>query len=254
MSGIEDAEIERLEREHAENRRLVSEEAASPFGRHRWVRLKDLQNTALNGKFAEVIRRPQDGSGGEDERFAVRVEGTEKPVRIKGMNLEAIPDAETIKVCHISARGEEPFDGGHVQTVRWPRAILESPAYHSDASPISRRLGFPLRITRVLPRSKLTGRADFDNQLVTYMMLELRSGFAPMSWQSYVGPAVVWRESGAPFSSDDMILLDQFISDLLERYSEQEVSPRRDITPSAWAKFRDRSGMMDDSDAWNINL
>ena len=84
-------------------------------------------------------------------------------------------------------------------------------------------------------------------------MIDLRNGFAPPEWLSYVGPVVVWRADGAgDVSADDMCLLNDYIDGLLDRYSDGEVSPERDITPQAWAKAKIE--MLENSSYRDINI
>lgn len=227
--------IDRFCKANIEAKREAEETAKDPFGRHRWVKLRDLKsNTELNDKYAEIIRKLDDNAKNVDGRFAVRVDGYKKDktiISVKRTNLEAIPDDETVKVCRLASLGEE---GCHL-TVRWPLAILQSSRYPSTLSPISARLGFPLRITKVKPYSKLKKQSDFDNHWVTYMMVELHNGFAPPNWQSYVGPVVVWRDGTcASVSTDDMCLLNDYLSNLMDQYSYGDVCPDRDITPERW--------------------
>ena len=81
-------------------------------------------------------------------------------------------------------------------------------------------------MTRVRPRSELVESADFDNQWATWMMIEPVSGFAHQRWQAgHVGPVVVWRPDGGAVSSHDMALLNDFLSSLLDRYSDGDVVP-----------------------------
>mmetsp|Transcript_35999 Transcript_35999/g.36450 ORF Transcript_35999/g.36450 Transcript_35999/m.36450 type:complete len:160 (-) Transcript_35999:37-516(-) len=124
-------------------------------------------------------------------------------------------------------------------------------------SPVSSLLGFSLYVTKVTPRSKLTSPSDFDNQWVTYMMIDPQSGLAPPRWQTRVGPVIVWRDpsdngnigrsnsnsnssSAVDISSDDMCLFNDFLDGLLDQYSEGVVSPSRDLTPMAWKRIRAR--------------
>ena len=93
-------------------------------------------------------------------------------------------------------------------------------------APVPALLGIPLHVTRVRPRPpELVDRADFDNQWATWMMIEPVSGFAPPRWQAHVGPVVVWRPDGVAVSSHDMCLLNDFLSALLDRYSDGDVVP-----------------------------
>lgn len=204
-------------------------EACNPLGRHRWVRLQSLQATDLNGRFAEIVVPPN-----ENDRFGVRVQGEIAKKLIRRCNLQPIPDEETVQVCRLASKGEECFVGGYIQDTRWPLAVLQAMPY--QVSRLTSLLAFPLCVTRVEPRTQLHDRADLDNQWATYMMIEPVSGFAPPDWQSHVGPVVVWRPDGA-VSSDDMALLNDFLSGLLEGpYGEGTVDPDKDLTPDAWAK------------------
>ena len=89
----------------------------------------------------------------------------------------------------------------------------------------------------------LRDRPDYDNQWVTWMMIELGSGFAPMEWQGNIGPVVAWRDDGGDVSADDMCLLNDYLDGLLDQYSEGpgSVVPDRDITPAVWADFKRRA-------------
>jgi len=218
--------------EAAARRRSVLEEARDPLGRHRWVRLVGLRTSELNGKLAEILVPPN-----EDDRLGVRVEGGSRRVLIKRANLQPIPDDETVRVCRLAAGGEHRFVGGYIQDTRWPLAKLETMPY--DVSPVSTKLGFPLRVTRVEPRSELRERVAYDNQWATFLMIQTQSGIAADTWQSHVGPVVVWRPDG-PVSSDDMCLFNDFLSGLLDQYSEGAVRVDRDLTPQAWASKKAR--------------
>ena len=146
--------------------READAEGASPFGRHRWVRLMGLSTTELNGRLAEVIATPN-----KEGRTGVLLSGTPKGKKlIKQANLEAIPDANTSQVCRLKSQGESSFPGGLIQNTRWPTEVLEAMTY--EVSPVSMLLGFPLRISRCRPRNALKDRAHFDNQWVTYMMID----------------------------------------------------------------------------------
>ena len=71
------------------------------------------------------------------------------------------------------------------------------------------------------------------------MMIDADSGFAPPNWQSNIGPVVLWRENGSPVSQDDMCLLNDFLNLLLDMYPEGSAEPDEDITPFAWAEFKE---------------
>lgn len=235
FGGLDDFDLEAYRQRNIDMHRAVRQEEASPVGRGRWVRLTGLQAAALNGKIAEIV-----SEANAEGRLGLRVEGEgDKLKLIKAVHFEPIPDAETVKVCRLSASGEPNFPGSFIQTLRWPVALLESASYPWCECPISSRLGFPLRVTKVKARSKLKGRAAFDNQWLTSMMIDCATGVAPKEWQSHVGPVVVWRPDGAAaVSADDVTLLNEFLSHLLDEFADGNVSPDRDITPESWAKHR----------------
>jgi hypothetical protein len=217
----------------------TSEREGDLFGRHRWVKLTGLTNkNELNGEYAEIIRKLD-----TSDQFAVRVDGRNDFLSIKKKNLGTLPDEETAKVCRMASAGEENFTGGFRQTVRWPLSILRSYP-NTVISPISVQLGFPLWITKVKPRTTLKATSDYDNYWVTWMMIGLQSGLAPVEWRSHGGPVVVWRDQDSSgnnaaattlaVSMDDMCLLNVFLESLLDQYSDGDVSPDVDITPAAW--------------------
>lgn len=220
------AQTERRER----NRAQAEEEAQDPLGRHKWVVLDGLKAAELNDKMAEIVV-----PANENDRFGVRVRGEEAVKLIKRCNLVTFSEQDTIKVCRLSAKGEKTFIGGYIQDTRWPRTVLESMPF--EVSRVSELLGFPLRITRVQARSKLSDGSHYDNQWATWMAIDPESGFAPHQWQSGVGPCVIWRPDG-DVSSCDMCLFNDFLSDLLDKY-ERGVEPSRDITPGVWARKKE---------------
>lgn len=237
VAGLADLDVEAAlaaqQESFARAEEAAEAEAADPLGRHRWVLLEGLQTTALNGKYAEIVV-----PANENDRLGVRVQGAASVKLIKRNNLVPIADEETVRVCRLASKGETQFIGGYIQDVRWPLAMLDAMPFTTSA--VSACLGFPLRLTRVQPRSALTDRAHFDNQWATYMAIDPESGFAPPSWQSHVGPCVVWRPDGDT-SSDDMCLLNDFISDLLNGpYDSGELVPGRDLTPQAWERAKTR--------------
>ena len=233
FSSVED--IKKWQQQQQERAKQIqkqmAKEMADPLGRGHWVKLAGLKTTSLNGKLGEIVLEAN-----SEDRFAVRVLKANstrktKKILIKRINLQALPASETIKVCRLNAQGES---GGCAKTLIWPRAVLESARYPSCVSPVSRLLGFPLYISRVKPHSKLTSRAAMDNQWATYMMINPSSGFAPMQWQSHVGPVIVWRRDGA-VSADDMTLLNDFLCNLMDQYADGAVTPA-DLTPARWAR------------------
>lgn len=184
-----------------------------------------------NQVYAEIIAPPTK----EDDQIGLRIHGKAIKVFLNRDELVFVPDSETFKVCRMASKGEEHIDGGYYLDKRWPIAVLDEVPY--KVAPLSTLLGIPLHVARVKPRSELLERVDFDNFWATWMMIDPVSGFAPFEWQAYVGPVVVWRPDGS-VSSHDMCLFNDFLSIMLDRYSEGDVIPRRDLTPAAWAEWK----------------
>ena len=211
------------------SREVLAAETADPLGMHRWVRLTGLSTTGLNGKLAEVVK-PLNAEG----RVDVRVVG-EGRKNIKPENLTPVSDLETSKVCRLAAHGEDHTRckrSIRILSTRWPNEVLAASRFVE--SPISSLLGFPLRITRVQPRSKLTKPEHFDNQWATWMMVNVVSGIAPPKWDSMIGSVVVWRPDGGAVSADDMCLFNDYLCGILDRYASGTVDPGQDFTPAKW--------------------
>ena len=110
------------------------------------------------------------------------------------------------------------------------------------------------------------------NLLRSWFMIEPSSGFAPMEWQSFVGPVLIWRPGGAPstpstpdrpdrpiarspsgawpasilgrffagekLSTNDVVLLNSYVSHLLDCFgdgSDDESEMRDRMTPEGYA-------------------
>ena len=124
----------------------------------------------------------------------------------------------------------------HPPSGEWKQ--LELPASHplfrlsSGNSPVFERYGVPLVVARV-PCDRSKDRAQYDNQVATYLRINTQNGIAPMTWQSYVGPVVIFRAGGKPFSDLDLEVVWEVITNLIERYGDGPgaVRPDRDLTP-----------------------
>jgi hypothetical protein len=66
--------------------------------------------------------------------------------------------------------------------------------------------------------------------------VKVNDGFAPMAWQAWVGPTVLYRADGDITKGDVHVLCD-FVTRLMDKYSAGVVLvtllPARDITPRA---------------------
>lgn len=69
--------------------------------------------------------------------------------------------------------------------------------YHTgEASPLLNRIGIPQYVVRV------PGSVRNDNQLATYLMIELSNGLAPPQWDDRVGEVVLVRRDNIDLTKD----------------------------------------------------
>ena len=148
-------------------------------------------------------------------------------------------EEELVKIVRCGAEGEGSRAYAGVQTWLWPRSVLEG--LSREMSPVSCRIGIPLCVAKVKPCCVLEDRALWDNQRITYLMIDTVTGLAPGRRQSHVGPVVVWRASFQPFSCDDFWLVQNFLTHLLDKYADGAVQLSRDVTPKAFQNSKRRS-------------
>lgn len=202
-----------------------------PLAPGRWVTLHCLQSADLNGCMGEIIQIQN-----ADGRIGVRIPQGDK--LLKATNLQPFPEDSIVKVARVGCRGEEvaPNGIGGVRTWHWPRRVLDE--LPSGVSPISQLIGIPCNVSKVKPHKKLDGDSAFDNYYGTNFMVSPSTGLAAIEWQALVGPVILWRPGGEPFSADDACLVQEFISTLLRRLQHSVSSDVQSaITPSAFKEF-----------------
>lgn len=109
-------------------------------------------------------------------------------------------------------------DGSFFQRIDVPSShpILR----HGVKSPVSVMIGIPLLIYRYDSQvgiDAISG-SEYDNQRVTYLMIDDRSGFAPFIWQQDIGTALVIREDRQPFDERHAEVIFQYFKYLLSNY------------------------------------
>eukprot|EP00929_Paragymnodinium_shiwhaense_P088312 TRINITY_DN48600_c0_g1_i1.p1 TRINITY_DN48600_c0_g1~~TRINITY_DN48600_c0_g1_i1.p1 ORF type:complete len:262 (+),score=48.06 TRINITY_DN48600_c0_g1_i1:94-879(+) len=214
---------EAMERMFEAQRRSIQEakeaaelEKKNPHAVGRYVVIDGLQKRPeLNGKLGEVVEKAN-----AEGRAAVRVHGQPgRPMLVKLPNASPIPDEETVRAVRLGCAGE----GAKMKLldVRLPKRLLSDA---DERCPVPTGAGVPLRVMKAAPFKELKDRADYDNQWATFMMIDEQSGFAPPCYQSHVGPVYIYRSNG-PLSVDDVLFLYDWISNLLERWSDGTVKP-----------------------------
>ena len=111
--------------------------------------------------------------------------------------------------CGVLARGDvaavraaaQPRGGmsRQIEDIVLPRGDPLLAPERAATSQLLQRCGIALRVVRLRPPMPL-GCAEADNQLVTYLMAEPRSGLAGPAWQSGVGDVVMYRADGMPLT------------------------------------------------------
>ncbi|KAG6361041.1 hypothetical protein INS49_009260 [Diaporthe citri] len=103
---------------------------------------------------------------------------------------------EKIKAVIVRCIGDTTGPKWSATTIASTHPIFEQ--QHESEAPLPALLGIPL-IFRPLPSSQFDTRAGgLDNQIITYLNIELESGFAPPVWQSGVGTVLVARLDKKP--------------------------------------------------------
>lgn len=96
-------------------------------------------------------------------------------------------------------------------------------------APVFTLCGLPLMVEKVKPYKPLAEGYQRDNQWATWMMIEPHTGFAPAEWVGGVGPVLVYRPRGLDFGPDDALVINDFLSGLLDMYSNGP-----EFNPSTW--------------------
>ena len=215
----------------------------------RWVKVQGLVKAAeLNGCIAEIIDIDDKANSG---RVNIQCYGNDyqelKKAAIKLENCLPFLESECAQSVRIQSKGETEANYLFLYDLLVPKVVIEnlySP--HATNCPVPTLCGFPLNVVKVSPFVKLRDRADYDNQWTTYMMIDRYTGFAPMSWQAFIGPVIVFRpikytttgKEFPPVSCDDMALLNDYLNEILDLFGEKtEVDPSY-FTPSRLQKFK----------------
>jgi len=85
-------------------------------------------------------------------------------------------------------------------------------------SPVLHHIGIPVCVAYA-PRSERKG----DNQVATYLMVEVDNGFASYIWQDgQVGHVIVYRSDERDITPNDLYALWDFFNDLLDDFGNEK--------------------------------
>ncbi len=89
-----------------------------------------------------------------------------------------------------------------------------------ELSPLLAVCGARVRFGSMSGRQGEYGDASLDNQFVTFLMADARTGFAPPHWQCGLGRCWMAREDGGPLTTGDYHLLACFANDAMDAFGD----------------------------------
>ena len=133
------------------------------------------------------------------------------------------------------------------------------PVFSEAVPPIPALVEVPLVIHRVGTQSR--NRDDLDNQIATYLNIDLESGFAPSQWQSHIGTVIVARKDKKPLLPHHLEAVWMYCDHILDLFGDGVGAPRSLYRRKAfedWWKgyceeqrgFRFGDGGQNDPDDW----
>ncbi|KKY29941.1 putative ectomycorrhiza-upregulated zf-mynd domain-containing protein [Diaporthe ampelina] len=164
---------------------------------------------------------------------------------------DASAGKEKIKAVIVRCDGDTTGPKWSATTIPSDHPIFEQ--QRKNEAPLPALLGIPL-IFRRLPSSQFNTRASgLDNQIVTYLNIELESGFAPAAWQSQVGTVLVARQDKKPLLEQHLEGVWMYCDYILGLFGDGAGPPRHLYSRPAfekwWARYAEETrGYRDD---WN---
>ncbi|KAJ9467932.1 hypothetical protein DIPPA_27168 [Diplonema papillatum] len=112
-------------------------------------------------------------------------------------------------------------------------AIAEDhPVFSAAVPPLAAAVGVPIGVHRV--GTVPGGPGTMDNQIATYLHLDLVSGFAPSQWQSGVGTVLVARTDRKPFLPENLEALWMYCTRILDNFGFEGKAPKHLYNPKAF--------------------
>lgn len=146
-------------------------------------------------------------------------------------------------------------DGDNRPGPKWSAKYISSahPIFEQQTeseAPLPALLGIPL-VFRRMPSSQFnTSPSGLDNQIITYLNIELESGFAPLVWQNEVGNVLVARLDKKPFLEQHLEGIWRYCDHILGIFGDGDGAPtelyNRPAFEKWWASYvedmRERGG------------
>lgn len=142
---------------------------------------------------------------------------------------------DKIKAVIVRCTGDNTGPKWSATTIASTHPIFEQ--QHKSEAPLPALLGIPL-IFRRLPSSQFDNRAGgLDNQIITYLNIELESGFAPPAWQSDVGTVLVARQDKKPLLEQHLEGVWMYCDHILDLFGDGDGPPEHLYTKPAFEKW-----------------
>lgn len=166
------------------------------------------------------------------------------PVTDKPADGAASAGTDTIKAVTVRCSGDTTGPKWSATTITSADPIFDQQP--GSEAPLPAALGIPL-IFRRLPSAQFgTARPDgLDNQIATYLNIELASGFAPAAWQSGVGTVLVARRDRKPLLEQHLEGLWMYCDRVLDIFGDGGGAPRhlynRPAFEKWWARYAEEA-------------
>lgn len=147
--------------------------------------------------------------------------------------------AATVNGLRVSCVGEQNHGLPHFRIVKVDLSVAKT----LIPCPVSLHMDFPFATYKTTPEAPLSKASDFDNQLATWLNIEIESGFAPGEWQSGVGPIVFVRTDGEDVKFQDWDIATNVVSDLLDLYAENVPFDRGDVIQGLVQKWNEETSL-----------
>eukprot|EP00392_Amoebophrya_sp_AT5.2_P005354 g5363.t1 len=87
--------------------------------------------------------------------------------------------------------------------------------------------GVPLMVGRLPTDRKAKDRSKLDNQIATFLKVQVSNGFADPHWQSHVGSVLLWRPGPdpKPFTDFDLEVVWEIVANTVDRYGDGPPGP-----------------------------
>ncbi|KAI3393576.1 hypothetical protein diail_3925 [Diaporthe ilicicola] len=142
---------------------------------------------------------------------------------------------ENIKAVIVRCDGDTTGPKWSATTIPNTHPIFEQQT--ESEAPLPALLGIPL-VFRPMPSSQFdTNVSGLDNQIITYLNIDLVSGFAPAAWQPPVGTVLVARLDKKPFLWHHLEGIWMYCDHVLDHFADGDGAPGHLYNRPAFEKW-----------------